>query len=76
MENGYYLIMCDLNAAPECNQLYHHHLKKDNIIDVSFNGKQMTIAKSIKSTYSQACNFERDIIRAYIENNRPEIKKL
>jgi hypothetical protein len=76
IENAYYLILTDLNPFQEDSSLYSWQLRKNNIIQVVFNGRQMFVAKSINGTYSQLFKFEQDLIKAYIKNNRLEIKKL
>lgn len=74
--NAYYLIMTDLNVHQEDSDFYSWQLRKNNIIEVIFNGRQMFVAKSINGTFSQLNKFEQDLIKAYIKNNRLEVKKL
>lgn len=76
IENAYYLIMTDLNIHQEDSFLYSWQLRKNNIIEVVFNGRQMFVAKSLNGTFSQLDKFGQDLIKAYIKNNRPEVKKL
>lgn len=76
IKDAYYLILTDLNTHKEDSDFYSWQLRKNNIIKVVCDGRQMFVAKSINGTFSQLFIFEKDLIKAYIKNNRLEIKKL